>query len=203
MPYQLGLRLLRSVGTGGFEPPTPRSRSECSTGLSHVPNTLPFITSGSGGIRTHEGLLTPTRFPIVLLKPLGHRSRTGAEGVGFEPTDALRASRFSKPLPWASRASLRKQTRASGGRSATRTARHCPSRARTWTFLIQSQACCQLHQGAPNTRSPLQGLFLHGRGESFEAGDGARTRDPQLGKLMLCQLSYSRKFLPNALQQSH
>jgi hypothetical protein len=24
------------------------------------------------------------------------------------------------------------------------------------------------------------------------AGDGVRTRDPQLGKLMLCQLSYSR-----------
>lgn len=24
----------------------------------------------------------------------------------------------------------------------------CPSRARTWTLLIQSQACCQLHQGA-------------------------------------------------------
>jgi hypothetical protein len=73
VPYQLGLRL-HSVGTGGFEPPTPRSRSECSTGLSHVPNDRMLSTDGSGGIRTHEGLLTPTRFPIVLLKPLGHRS---------------------------------------------------------------------------------------------------------------------------------
>jgi hypothetical protein len=26
----------------------------------------------------------------------------------------------------------------------------------------------------------------------LEAGDGARTRDPQLGKLMLYQLSYTR-----------
>ena len=26
-----------TVGTAGFEPATPRSRSECSTGLSHVP----------------------------------------------------------------------------------------------------------------------------------------------------------------------
>jgi hypothetical protein len=25
---------------------------------------------------------------------------------------------------------------------------HCPSRFRTWTLLIQNQACCQLHQGA-------------------------------------------------------
>src|SRR5690606_8217196 len=25
---------------------------------------------------------------------------------------------------------------------------YCPSRARTWTLLIQSQTCCQLHQGA-------------------------------------------------------
>ena len=30
--------------------------------------------------------------------------------------------------------------------------------------------------------------------------DGARTRDPQLGKLMLCQLSYSRKIQPNLPQ---
>ena len=28
-----------------------------------------------------------------------------------------------------------------------------------------------------------------------EAGDGARTRDPQLGKLMLYQLSYTRVWL--------
>ena len=28
--------------------------------------------------------------------------------------------------------------------------------------------------------------------QGCQAGNGARTRDPQLGKLMLCQLSYSR-----------
>src|SRR5690606_13068666 len=41
------------------------------------------------------------------------------------------------------------------------------------------------------------------------AGDGARTRDPQLGKLMLCQLSYSRRptvaypNIPRRVPQSH
>jgi hypothetical protein len=41
-------------------------------------------------------------------------------------------------------------------------------------------------QGASKkTESPFAGL-------SYEAGDGARTHDPQLGKLMLYQLSYAR-----------
>jgi hypothetical protein len=31
--------------------------------------------------------------------------------------------------------------------------------------------------------------------EIIEAGDGSRTRDPQLGKLMLYQLSYSRSLV--------
>ena len=26
------------VGMRGFEPPTPASRTQCSTGLSHIPN---------------------------------------------------------------------------------------------------------------------------------------------------------------------
>src|SRR5882672_11812095 len=29
---------------------------------------------GESGIRTHEAVLAPTRFPIVLLQPLGHLS---------------------------------------------------------------------------------------------------------------------------------
>jgi len=127
-------------------------------------------------------------------------------------------SRFSKPLPWASRAPLLNSW---GGRirtydprinspvlcqlsyapsppSAHSRVRHdestkhaaepsksrpsdCPARGRTWTFLIQNQACCQLHHGAPT-----------------RAGDGARTRDPQLGKLMLYQLSYSRASIKRA-----
>src|SRR5690606_3843561 len=36
-----------------------------------------------------------------------------------------------------------------------------------------------------------QGAVCFGSGDA-QAGDGARTRDPQLGKLMLYQLSYSR-----------
>ena len=101
VPYQLGLALqvpvlgsVLSVGETGFEPATPASRTQCSTGLSYSPmlqarakakakavcsGTLPkTVTStsrpdGWGGIRTHESL-HPTRFPIVLLKPLGHPS---------------------------------------------------------------------------------------------------------------------------------
>src|SRR5262245_24533556 len=35
---------------------------------------------GESGIRTHEAVLAPTRFPIVLLQPLGHLSAgTGVE----------------------------------------------------------------------------------------------------------------------------
>lgn len=40
-------------------------------------------------------------------------------------------------------------------------------------------------------RSPTKRLLLDSR-RFLEAGDEARTRDPQLGKLMLYQLSYSR-----------
>src|SRR5262249_60353194 len=38
MPLQIRLNFLRFlVGARGFEPPTPRSRTECSTRLSHAP----------------------------------------------------------------------------------------------------------------------------------------------------------------------
>ena len=40
-----------------------------------------------------------------------------------------------------------------------------------------------------NAESPSNRAFPE---EIIEAGDGPRTRDPQLGKLMLYQLSYSR-----------
>ena len=93
------------VGETGFEPATPASRTQCSTGLSYSPKSNLDNSSccdGRGGIRTHEGF-HPTRFPIVLLKPLGHPSSDpavhSAERVGFEPTRAFRARRFSKPLP--------------------------------------------------------------------------------------------------------
>jgi hypothetical protein len=51
----------------------------------------------------------------------------------------------------------------------------CPSRARTWTFLIQSQACCQLHQGAVGARSLFQGLYSTGEeGKSGRRGSNPR-----------------------------
>src|ERR1700682_1710364 len=34
---------------------------------------------------------------------------------------------------------------------------NCPSRFRTWTLLIQNQACCQLHQGAVSECFPRSG----------------------------------------------
>src|SRR5215813_682227 len=38
MPLEIWLNFLRFlVGARGFEPPTPRSRTECSTRLSHAP----------------------------------------------------------------------------------------------------------------------------------------------------------------------
>ncbi len=32
----------------------------------------------------------------------------------------------------------------------------CPARARTWTLLIQSQTCCQLHHGATIRYCPVE-----------------------------------------------
>jgi hypothetical protein len=52
---------------------------------------------------------------------------------------------------------------------------HCPSWARTRTLLIQSQACCQLHQGA---------VLVHG-------AEGDRTPDLCSAIAALSQLSYS------------
>src|SRR5882724_8272421 len=55
----------------------------------------------------------------------------------------------------------------------------CPSWARTRTLLIQSQACCQLHQGAvlPNCRD--------------RGAEGDRTPDLCSAIAALSQLSYS------------
>ena len=180
MPYQLDYASRTasdfSVGTAGFEPATPRSRSECSTGLSHVPFArLPNHHPASEPQRTGwdsnpRGLLTPHDFQSCSLSRSDTGPQAGAERAGFEPASAFWAGRFSKPLVLATHPPLQTEPAS------------CPPRARTWTFLIQSQACCQLHQGA------IRPTF------SNKAGDGVRTRDPQLGKLMLCQLSYSRVF---------
>ncbi len=102
-----------TVGTAGFEPATPRSRSECSTGLSHVPQPV-YLNGGADGVGFEPTrVVSPTRFPIVLLKPLGHRSprpcsgRPRAERAGFEPACAFWTRRFSKPLVLATHPPLR------------------------------------------------------------------------------------------------
>ena len=82
LPVRLRLQILHTVGTAGFEPATPRSRSECSTGLSHVPK-LPHGADRVGFEPTRA--VNPTRFPIVLLKPLGHRSKTERRGRDSNP----------------------------------------------------------------------------------------------------------------------
>lgn len=87
VPYQLDYasnRLL-TVGTAGFEPATPRSRSECSTGLSHVPKpNLHSCGADRVGFEPTRAI-NPTRFPIVLLKPLGHRSKAERRGRDSNP----------------------------------------------------------------------------------------------------------------------
>ena len=49
----------------------------------------------------------------------------------------------------------------------------------------------ELHEDGLAPRAPLGGQWWAHRG-FLEADDGDRTRDPQLGKLMLYQLSYVR-----------
>jgi hypothetical protein len=67
LPIRLRLLVLHKVGTAGFEPATPRSRSECSTGLSHVPKT---------SSATPTILTTEPNSPATTL-PTNHIERTG------------------------------------------------------------------------------------------------------------------------------
>src|SRR5687767_12012557 len=80
VPYQLDYASNdlsdTQVGTAGFEPATPRSRSECSTGLSHVPRYYP--TERTGWDSNPRGLLTPHDFQSCSLS----RSDTGPRRSG-------------------------------------------------------------------------------------------------------------------------
>jgi hypothetical protein len=58
---------------------------------------------------------------------------------------------------------------------------YCPSWARTRTLLIQSQACCQLHQGA---------VFV-ANSDFYHGAEGDRTPDLLIANEALSQLSYS------------
>ena len=57
---------------------------------------------------------------------------------------------------------------------------NCPSWARTRTLLIQSQACCQLHQGAA--------IWI--RRSVVSGAEGDRTPDLRIANAALSQLSY-------------
>ncbi len=52
----------------------------------------------------------------------------------------------------------------------------------------------ELQQQVQELAAHLPTLFFFAL---FRAEDGTQTRDPQLGRLMLYQLSYFRKFTPN------
>ena len=80
-----------AVGETGFEPATPASRTQCSTGLSYSPNLSLPPTARTGWDSNPRGVLAPTRSPGVRLKPLGHpsprglRSRPAVMGAGRAP----------------------------------------------------------------------------------------------------------------------
>ena len=104
VPYQLGLVLLIAndsgiiritIGETGFEPATPASRTQCSTGLSYSP--FNELTSTSRLRPTHFDQQTPrstsaSRFQLVDVRwPLfaGRFLFVPADRVGFEPTRVL------------------------------------------------------------------------------------------------------------------
>jgi hypothetical protein len=98
-----GFRIVpHTVGETGFEPATPASRTQCSTGLSYSPNStaaratpvLPVPTDREGFEPSRA--INPTRFPIVLLKPLGHLSIC-PRGPGGRPAHPKRRGWDSNP----------------------------------------------------------------------------------------------------------
>jgi hypothetical protein len=105
--------------------------------LPILPVTKAGTCERTGWDSNPRGLLTPHDFQSCSLS----RSDTGpswsGEG-GIRTRVHLTAGRFSKPLVLATHPPLQTEPAS------------CPPRARTWTFLIQSQACCQLHQRAIN-----------------------------------------------------
>jgi hypothetical protein len=54
------------VGTGRFELPTPRTPSECSTRLSHVPTEISPVTS-DGAYEENSNIKGGVRGPIQIL----------------------------------------------------------------------------------------------------------------------------------------
>jgi hypothetical protein len=155
-----------SVGETGFEPAAPASRTQCSTGLSYSPLFHECDTlrrrAGLGLAASTDGVgFEPTRacaphdFQSCSLsrsdtRPRGERRGRDSNPRGPSGPNAL-AGRRLKPLGHLSQV-LQAGSAAGLRRPPHRAARpsSCPSWARTRTLLIQSQTCCQLHQGARN-----------------------------------------------------
>src|SRR5512146_1793739 len=72
------LLIVKMVGTGRFELPTPRTPSECSTRLSHVPTSegrVPFVLARGGRFILHQRQRGVIRLP----------SSVGAEALNLCP----------------------------------------------------------------------------------------------------------------------
>jgi hypothetical protein len=65
------------VGARGFEPPTPRSRTECSTRLSHAPTKILIVTQSLLGLEDgSDRRLIPIHIPIAKAIVFVNRSAT-------------------------------------------------------------------------------------------------------------------------------
>ena len=127
--------LLSSTEEQGFVP-EPRSgesplQHRCK-GTGENPYYRSDTFNGGAGIRTLVGVSTQrlSRAPPLATRPLLHGARAGAIFLTLCPNKSAKpaaptSAYFTEFPSW-------------------------PARDRTWTLLIQSQACCQLHHGPVN-----------------------------------------------------
>jgi hypothetical protein len=126
--------------------------------------------------------LRPTRFPIVLLKPLGHlskRHRRRSHGSRRQPARRGWDSNPREPF---------------GPDGLANRCRNHLATSPEASFLAELPLLGS-NQDSSDPESDVLPVTPRGSNsirQRMQAGDGARTRDPQLGKLMLYQLSYSR-----------
>ena len=71
-----------------------------------------------------------------------------------------------------------------------RTVKRCAGAGARLTYVIERR------KSSPDGRDARVPSGAHASEQGSGAGDGVRTRDIQLGKLTLCQLSYSRSGEP-------
>jgi hypothetical protein len=140
-----------------------------------------------------------TRSPLLAQVTIGARNRVTrvrAGDVGVDDGDRTRDRQVHnlelyrlsyvhhrfRPLP---------ERRQKGYHLGRRQSHGAPGRIRTCDLKIRSLLLYPAELRAPGSigTAPHRGATLRRR---IGAGDGSRTRDPQLGRLMLYQLSYSR-----------